>query len=237
MRRLLTATFLLLLLLPAAHALAADNASDLLVDACRDEKVDGTYSQRTYKRALDELPADSDQYTACRDVIERARLAALRSRNSNQSPGTQSSTPATGSGNTGGGSAGAAPQQSQAPAPAPSRSRRSTRRKSQRAAKPHSSAKPTATTTQPAAEQPLLPTGPVGNVSAAPAPRPPPPPAGPVGNPPPPPPPPPAVLRRLPRGPRLFPPAGGLFHGFDPCPPPPDPLSSPPRRDRSRCRA
>ena len=54
MRRLLTATFLLLLLLlPAAHALAADNPSDLLVDACRDEKVDGTYSQRTYKPALD----------------------------------------------------------------------------------------------------------------------------------------------------------------------------------------
>src|SRR3954471_1984404 len=103
MRRLLTATFLLLLLLPAAHALAADNASDLLVDACRDEKVDGTYSQRTYKRALDELPADSDQYTACRDTIERARLRGLPSRHSNQSPGTQFSTPATGSGNTGGG--------------------------------------------------------------------------------------------------------------------------------------
>jgi hypothetical protein len=166
MRRLLTATFLLLLLLPAAHAFAADNASDLLVDACRDEKVDGTYSQRTYKRALDELPADSDQYTACRDVIERARLAALRSRNSNPSPGTQSSTPGTGSGNTGGGgNAGAAPQQSQAPAPAPTPSRRSTR-KSRKAAKPRSSDQPT-TTTQPAAEQPLLPTGPVGNVSAA----------------------------------------------------------------------
>ena len=73
MRRLLTATFLLLLLLPAAHALAADNPSDLLVDACRDEKVDGTYSQRTFRRALDQLPADSDQYTACRDVINRAR--------------------------------------------------------------------------------------------------------------------------------------------------------------------
>ena len=51
MRRLVTATFLLLLLLPAAHAVAGDNASDLLVDACRDEKVDGTYSQRTYKKA------------------------------------------------------------------------------------------------------------------------------------------------------------------------------------------
>ena len=50
MRRLVTATLLLLLLLPAAHAVAGDNASDLLVDACRDEKVDGTYSQRTYKK-------------------------------------------------------------------------------------------------------------------------------------------------------------------------------------------
>jgi hypothetical protein len=80
MRRLLIATFLLLLLLPAAAALAGDNANDLLIDACRDEKVDGTYSQQTYKRALDQLPADSDQYTACRDVINRARLAALNNR-------------------------------------------------------------------------------------------------------------------------------------------------------------
>src|SRR4051812_6150645 len=169
MRRLLTATFLLLLLLPAAHALAADNASDLLVDACRDEKVDGAYSQRTYKRALDELPADSDQYTACRDVIERARLAALRSRNTNQSSGTGSSTPAPGSGSTGGGgNAGAAPQQAPAPAPAPtSSSRRSTARRSSRPAKRRPSTQPATTTPPPAAEQPLLPTGPVGNVSAA----------------------------------------------------------------------
>jgi hypothetical protein len=87
MRRLLTATLLLLLLLPAARALAADSPSALLVDACRDEKVDGTYSQRTYKRALDRLPADSDQYTACRDVINRARLAALNRRDTNNNGG------------------------------------------------------------------------------------------------------------------------------------------------------
>jgi hypothetical protein len=80
MRRLLLATLLLLVLVPAAGAYAADRPSDLLVDACRDEKVDGTYSQRTYRRALDQLPADSDQYTACRDVINRARLAALNNR-------------------------------------------------------------------------------------------------------------------------------------------------------------
>ena len=98
MRRLVTATFLLLLLLPAAHAVAGDNASDLLVDACRDEKVDGTYSQRTYKKALSQLPADSDQYTACRDVINRARLAALNNRRQSSSGGGQ-----TGGGGTGGG--------------------------------------------------------------------------------------------------------------------------------------
>ena len=85
MRRLLTATLLLLLLLPAARAVAGDNPSDLLVDACRDEKVDGTYSQKTYRRALDQLPADSDQYTACRDVINRARLAALERKSTNNS--------------------------------------------------------------------------------------------------------------------------------------------------------
>jgi len=106
MRRLLIAT-LLLLLLPAAQALAADNPSDLLVDACRDEKVDGTYSQRTFRRALDQLPADSDQYTACRDVINRARLAALdRKSNSNGSGGggtTAGGSPPAAAGGGGGG--------------------------------------------------------------------------------------------------------------------------------------
>jgi hypothetical protein len=108
MRRLLISTFLLLVLLPAAHAVAADNPSDLLVDACRDEKVDGTYSQRTYKRALDELPADSDQYTACRDVINRARLAALnnRSRSSGGSGGGSTGSSSGGSTGSGGGGTG-----------------------------------------------------------------------------------------------------------------------------------
>jgi hypothetical protein len=108
MRRLLTATLLLCLLLPAAHALAADNPSDLLVDACRDEKVDGTYSQRTYRRALDQLPADSDQYTACRDVINRARLAALdrQSTRSNNGSGSNGTTSSGGGGNSGSGGGG-----------------------------------------------------------------------------------------------------------------------------------
>jgi hypothetical protein len=110
MRRLLLVTSLLLLLLPAAGAFAADRPRDLLVDACRDEKVDGTYSQGTYKRALDQLPADSDQYTACRDVINRARLAALNARRSQANDGGggdgQSSGSASGSSGRGSGGGG-----------------------------------------------------------------------------------------------------------------------------------
>ena len=104
MRRLLLATLASFVLLPAAHAVAADNAQALLVDACRDERVDGTYSQATYRRALDELPADSDQYTACRDVINRARLAALNNRRqANSGGGGQTAGGGTGGGNTSGG--------------------------------------------------------------------------------------------------------------------------------------
>jgi hypothetical protein len=98
MRRLLLATLVLLTLLPAARAVAADNTQALLVDACRDERVDGTYSQATYRRALAELPADSDQYTACRDVINRARLAALNARRSNSGSGGGGASTGPGSG-------------------------------------------------------------------------------------------------------------------------------------------
>ena len=117
MRRLLTATLLLLLLLPAAHAFAGDNPSDLLVDACRDEKVDGTYSQKTYRRALDQLPADSDQYTACRDVINRARLAALERKSTNNAGGggQRSSGGGGGSGSSGGGGSGSSGTTPQTP--------------------------------------------------------------------------------------------------------------------------
>jgi hypothetical protein len=99
MRRLLLATSVLFVLLPAGGAIARDRPQDLLIDACRDEQVDGTYSQRTYRRALDQLPADSDQYTACRDVINRARLAALNNRNNNA--GDSSGAGSSGGGNTG----------------------------------------------------------------------------------------------------------------------------------------
>jgi hypothetical protein len=168
MRRLLIATTLLLLLLPAARALAGDNASDLLIDACRDEHVDGTYSQSTYRKALQQLPADSDQYTACRDVIERARIAALQKRSNGGShdTGRASTAPAppTGGGS-GGGSASPAPAPTGSPAPSATPRRSSDRKRSARTHR-SSHTPATTTTTAPAAEPPVLPVGPVGDVTA-----------------------------------------------------------------------
>jgi hypothetical protein len=75
LRTLTTLALLACLLVPTLAQ--ADGGSKLLIDACRDEKVDGKYSQKDYSKALSELSTDADQYSACRSVIERARLAAL----------------------------------------------------------------------------------------------------------------------------------------------------------------
>ena len=170
MRRLLLVTLLLLLVVPAAGAYAADNAEDLLVDACRDEKVDGTYSQRTYRRALDQLPADSDQYTACREVIDRARLAALTNRGGGGSArssqrDTSAGAPSTGS--TGGGGSVPSPGTSTTSGTGaqPSSGRRQQRTRSRQ--RHRETQAPTATTTTaPPEPVKLLPAGPVGDVSA-----------------------------------------------------------------------
>jgi hypothetical protein len=102
MRRLLTTLVILCLVAPAA-AHADSGVNKLLIDACRDEHVDGHYTQAQYKKALEQLPADADEYSACREVIQRARLAALSSGKRHSSGGGGS----TGGGTTGGGTSGA----------------------------------------------------------------------------------------------------------------------------------
>lgn len=59
-------------------AVAVADYNELLKDACRDERVNGTYSQKDYREALANIPADADQYTNCRDVLRAAQLAAAR---------------------------------------------------------------------------------------------------------------------------------------------------------------
>jgi len=103
MRRFLIAILALSLLAPAVAF--ADRSEELLLDACRDEVVDGRYSQEDYRRALDDIPADSDQYTNCRDVIRQAQLAAASGRDPRKSGGAGGGA----SGGSGGGSTGAAP--------------------------------------------------------------------------------------------------------------------------------
>jgi hypothetical protein len=124
MRRLLTALVILCLAVPAT-ASADAGVNKLLRDACRDEHIDGTYTQAQYKKALDQLPTDSDEYTGCREVLQRGRLAALgagkhKSSGGGGATGTGAGTGGgpSSSGATGGGSSGSSGS-SRAPAADP----------------------------------------------------------------------------------------------------------------------
>jgi len=89
-RVVLPTAMLLCLLVPSvAHA----SYQELIKDACRDSKVNGTYSQKDYRDALANLPSDALQYTDCRDVLLAAQRAAAAAQG--------------GGGSTGGGSGGA----------------------------------------------------------------------------------------------------------------------------------
>jgi hypothetical protein len=80
--RFLTGTRLLLLLLASLVALAAPatvaaQGGDAVIRDCADDgDLDGDYSQDELDDAYDNLPSDIDQYSNCREVIERARERA-----------------------------------------------------------------------------------------------------------------------------------------------------------------
>ena len=84
MNRSLKTTSLLTGLIAAAlcAALLAPTAAlasweDLLQQACgRKGQVTGSFTQAEYKQALANIPADADQYSNCRSILEAAQLAA-----------------------------------------------------------------------------------------------------------------------------------------------------------------
>ena len=118
MRRLLTALIIACLAAPAAAA-ADSGATKLVIDACRDEHIDGTYTQAQYKKALEQIPSDSDEYTACRDVLERGRLAALGNKHKSGGGGGGGNAAGGGTGSSGGSGGGSSSGTSGAsPAPA-----------------------------------------------------------------------------------------------------------------------
>ena len=63
------AAIVLGLLLPAAATASADSVYRDCVD---DEDLDGNYSDRALREALENLPSDTDSYTDCRSIIEAA---------------------------------------------------------------------------------------------------------------------------------------------------------------------
>lgn len=116
MRRLLTALMILCLAVPATAG-AEGGVTKLLRDACGDEHISGTYTQAEYKKALDQLPTDSDEYTGCREVLQRGRLAALGAGKHKSSGGGGSTGAGTGggAGSSGGGGSSGSSSPSSAP--------------------------------------------------------------------------------------------------------------------------
>jgi hypothetical protein len=63
---------MVLTLLVAAPAALAGTRADILRDCADDGRLDGSYTPSEIRDARNNLPADQDQYTDCRDVLNRA---------------------------------------------------------------------------------------------------------------------------------------------------------------------
>lgn len=68
-RHLLIVGAFLALALPAPASASADQA---IRDCAKDGKLDGSYSNEELRRARNNMPADLDEYSDCRDVIASA---------------------------------------------------------------------------------------------------------------------------------------------------------------------
>jgi len=63
---------MVLTLLVAAPVAMAGTRGDIIRDCADDGKLDGSYTPSEIRDARNNLPADQDQYTDCRDVLNRA---------------------------------------------------------------------------------------------------------------------------------------------------------------------
>jgi hypothetical protein len=63
---------MVLTLLVAAPAAVAGTRADIVADCFDDGKLDGNYTASQIRDARNNLPADVDQYSDCRDVLSRA---------------------------------------------------------------------------------------------------------------------------------------------------------------------
>jgi hypothetical protein len=86
LRRLLPATVLFALLVPASAQ--ADQGAAVIRDCLNHGRIQGHYSQKAYSQALAEMPADVTEYSDCPNLIRQARLAAASGQGSGGSGGS-----------------------------------------------------------------------------------------------------------------------------------------------------
>ncbi|MDX6665963.1 MAG: hypothetical protein QOG68_2169 [Solirubrobacteraceae bacterium] len=76
-RQTAAASVALCLLLPAPSALAS--GSDVILDCNNNGRLSKKYTQKEYRQALAQMPADIKQYTDCEGIIRRAQLGLANS--------------------------------------------------------------------------------------------------------------------------------------------------------------
>ncbi|HEX2085219.1 MAG TPA: hypothetical protein VHF89_06015 [Solirubrobacteraceae bacterium] len=69
MRRLVPTVLIALLAVPASAAASVD----AIYEDCQDGRLDKRYPRSELREALDDMPADLDEYTNCRELIRAAR--------------------------------------------------------------------------------------------------------------------------------------------------------------------
>jgi hypothetical protein len=90
-RNLVVLVALALVVVPAPAAMAS--AEQVLRDCIRDGKLDGTYSNAELRKARDNLPSDSDEYSDCSEVIAAAIKGGSNRGSGAGSPGVGATDP------------------------------------------------------------------------------------------------------------------------------------------------
>lgn len=110
---------LVLLLAPAAAAHAQeDDRVEILRDCADDDILQGDYPASKMRDALNNMPAELEEYSKCRDILSRGIAAKTAASKPADSGGDDAGSGTAGSGsggNTGGGSTPAAPEATAAP--------------------------------------------------------------------------------------------------------------------------
>jgi hypothetical protein len=89
---------MVLTLLVAAPAAMAGTRADIVKDCFRDGDLDGNYTASQIRDARNNLPADVDQYSDCRDVLTAALGGSGTKRTGGAGGGSQPAEPLTPSG-------------------------------------------------------------------------------------------------------------------------------------------